>query len=225
MNKIRLNILNPLLFKGIFFIFVCLTFILLYSCKNPQDIEENIIKVPVNNDTLNMNGIKPFITGTSWTYLVKKYDSNANLTSDSVLLVTLKKDTVIDSLRWYKTSSEPDFWQTNHTDGLRFRQYITGSPLIEWLEAKYPAMVGYKWQKPSAQVTVISSDTSKNVTAGNFKCYLYYEIISIGSYFDFKNSFYCPKIGLIYSEYITGNSGGTKYISETRELIAYKIGN
>ena len=229
MNKTCIKILNPLISKGIFFIFTCFFFFIHTSCKNPQEIEENIIKIQVNNDTLNMNGIKPFITGTSWTYLVKKYNNMDSLISDTVIKVTLIKDTIIDSLRWYKTSYETGYWQTNHTDGLRYRLYVAGNPVIEWLEAKYNTQnsvtVGYIWQKPSAQVTVISVDSSKNVPAGIFKCYLYYEIISKGSDFNYKNSFYCPKTGLVYSEYYIEKSGAMKYISETWELIDFKIGN
>ena len=44
--------------------------VLLSSCKDPINIEDNIIKIPAKNDTLNMNGIKPFKKGNYWKYLI-----------------------------------------------------------------------------------------------------------------------------------------------------------
>ena len=225
MNIKNQNIKNPLFFKGIFFTLNCLVVFFLFFCKNPQDIEPNIIKVPVNNDTLNINGIRPFIAGTSWTYLVKNFNSSGSLANDTIIKVTLINDTIIENLHWYKTSFEPDLWQTNQTDGLRYRKYVTGNPLIEWLEAKYPSSSGFSWQKPSAQVTVVSVDSSETVSAGSFKCYLYYEIIPNGSIFDYKNTFYSPKIGMIQSAYFKSLSNVSKYLSQSWELISYKIGN
>ena len=187
-----------------------------------MDVEDNINIIPVDQDTLNKNGIKPLSPGNSWLYQVKTYDSTGNLTDSYVYADTVVKDTAIDNTNWYATSHYIDYWQTNTSDGLRFRQYHPGQPLLEWLEAKYPGTVGFSWQANSSRRTIAAIDTVINVTAGSFSCYYYTDIkFTNGTGWEYSDIFYSVKTGLIKSETYRMRADSSKYLISLVELITF----
>lgn len=157
-----------------------------------------------------------------WSYLIKKYDSAHNITDSFTQDITLTADTVIDKRRWYRTSIEPNLWQTNHTDGLRIRKYVKDNPVVEWLEAKYPGVKDYLWQKASAQSSILSIDTMVTKYTGSYNCYLYKDISSDGTHWFYNYRFFNPKTGLIYAELYQEDIPGNPYLISTTELIRFK---
>lgn len=204
-----------------FFAFI----IIVQSCSDPLDVEDNVIKIPVINDTLNLNGIKPLKTGNIWIYQIKTYDSTNSLTDSYVIIDSVLKDTIIDNAKWFETEQDRNFWQTNLNDGLRFRQYKTGQPLLEWLDAKYPGTKGFTWQALSSQRTIMLTDTLISVTAGEFTCYYYSDIefnSTVG--WEYSQIFYSPSIGLIKSVTEREKQNKERYKAEEIELTSYSIG-
>ncbi len=209
--------------EKVIFLFILLSGIILYSCADPLDIEENVNIIPVDKDTLNINGIKPLAPGNSWLYQVKEYDTTGALIDSYVYADSVVKDTVIDKANWFKTIHYTEYWQTNTNDGLRFRRYNSGQPLLEWLEAKYPGAKGFSWQANNSQRTIASVDTAITVTAGNFSCYYYtgieYKTTSGWEYSDF---FYSAKTGLVKSEIFREKSGKVRWLYISVELISFR---
>ncbi len=187
-----------------------------------MDVEDNINIIPVDKDTLNKNGIKPLSPGNSWLYQEKTYDSTGSLTGTRIYADSVIQDTVIDKVNWYKTSHYAEYWQTNTTDGLRFRRYLSGQPVLEWLEAKYPGQAGFIWQADTRQMTIVNTDTLINVTAGGFNCYYYTGIAFItGIGWEYSSYFYSVKTGLIKSEVFREKSGGERWLYSSVELIVF----
>ena len=201
-------------------IFFCL--LVLYSCSDPMDVEDNINKIPVYNDSLNQNGIKPLAHGNKWIYQITETDSNGVIINTYSITDSVLKDTVIDKARWYSTSQYPQYWQGNLNDGLRFREYPQGKPVYEWLEAKFPGAAGFTWQANSSQRSIVSVDTLIMVTAGSFNCYYYYDVGFNQTFgWEYSNMFFCPKTGLIKSEIYRERFDKTKYLFQKTELIAF----
>ena len=188
-----------------------------------MDVEDNINIIPVEKDSLNKNGIKPLSPGNAWLYQEKVYDSTGALVKSSIYADSVIKDTVIDKTNWYKTSHYARYWQTNTVDGLRFRLYATGQPLLEWLEAKYPGEIGFIWQADARQMTIAATDTLISVTAGEFKCYYYTGIAFItGIGWEYSAYFYSAKTGLIRAEIFRVKAGGERWLYSSVELIVFK---
>jgi hypothetical protein len=195
---------------------------LVYACVDPLDIEDNVNIIPIDKDTLNTNGIKPLVSGNSCRYRVKEFDTTGVLLKSYVYADSVVKDTVIEKTNWFATSDYIGYWQTNANDGLRFRQYRTGQPLLEWLEAKYPGTVGFSWQANSSQKTIASVDTTINVTAGTFSCYYYTGIAyKSATGWEYTDMFYSAKIGLIKSETYKVKTGNVRWLVESVELITF----
>jgi len=200
--------------------------LLLVRCSSPLDVEKNIIKTPVGSDSANykFDVIKPLQVGNNWSYRVKNLDSNGTLISTSGLINTIDRDTNIDNVHWYNNDIQGVDWQANQSDGLHFRRYNGGSPVVDWLEAKYPGNAGYTWQSDSVQRKIMAVDTVIVVTAGTFTCYFYYDVSLLPpNGWIHKKVFYAPKIGLVKEEILKEINGGKKYICQSIELISYKV--
>ncbi len=199
-----------------------LVFLLLNSCNDPITIDENIIKIPAKNDTLNMNGIKPLKSGNIWKYLYKRYDNKGTLLISVIVVDSVLKDTLIDKSRWFITSMRDTAWQSNFSDGLRMSK-IGSIPVIEWLEAKYPGTTGFTWQVEASQRNINNIDTTINVTAGTFRCYYYGDFTNTLKGWEYSNIFYTAKVGLIKRETFLEETAGVKYLSYSLELIDFTI--
>lgn len=192
------------------------------SCSDPIDIEDNINKILVINDSLNTNGIKPLAYGNVWYYQVIEYDSTGLITDSYVFSDSVTADTIIDKSRWYRTSGFDDYWQSNHMDGLRFRKYQYPDPIIEWLEAAYPAEIKHSWQCNKSLRKIISTDTSISVTAGTFSCYYYDDILFNEKYsWEYSDIFFSPKIGLVLMKKFREKFNKERYLFQSSELITF----
>jgi hypothetical protein len=196
------------------------------SCSDPIDVEDNINKIPVLNDSLNTNGIKPLKKGNKWIYQVTDLDSNGVILNSVIVVDSVIKDTIIDKQRWYRTSNSPQFWQANLSDGLRIREYPTGKPIYEWLEAKYPGNIDFAWQANSSQRTISSIDTLVVVTAGSFSCYSYRDV-GFSQIFGWEHSvmLFCPRTGLVVEELNRERFDKSLFLAQRIELISFVKGN
>jgi hypothetical protein len=194
----------------------------LVSCSDPIDVEDNINKIPVINDSLNKNGIKPLAKGMKWIYQFTEYDSLSTIVDSYIIIDSVLKDTIIDKVRWYKTTQYPAYWQGNLNDGLRFREYPQNLPIYEWLEAKYPGSIGFTWQANSSQRTIVSTDTSITVPAGQYICYYYSDIgFSQTNGWQYSNLFFSRLTGMIKLELYRERVDKTKYLSQKTELVTF----
>lgn len=156
-------------------------------------------------------------------YLVKIYDSTETLIDSFIYSDIVVGDTVIDKTNWYSTSHYPNDWQTNTTDGLRIRRYISGQPLLEWLEAKYPGEIAFSWQADASRRTIADTDTVVNVTPGKFSCYYYTDIeFKTKTGWEYSNIFYSPQTGMIKTDIYREKSDSVRYLYYSVELISFK---
>jgi len=187
-----------------------------------MDVEDNINKILVLNDSSNTNGIKPLSFGNVWYYQVIEYDSTGLIIDSYVYSDSVTADTIIDKSRWYRTSGFADFWQSNQIDGLRFRKYQYPDPIIEWLEAAYPSEINHRWQCNKSLRTIIHTDTSISVTAGTFSCYYYDDILFDENFgWEYSDIFLSPKIGLIKMEKYREKFNKYRYLFLSSELITF----
>lgn len=176
--------------------FIILILLISFGCdkKSPTRIIET-----------NSDQIIPLTIGNSWIRKLSYYDLKGDFTHSYEVTETVIKDTLMDNIKWYATSNNPQCWLTIKHDGCWYRILI-GS-LSEGLRYKYPCSVGDVIDEFNLEVKSVNSKIE--VTAGKFNC-IYYQQGKSELYF-------CPGIGSI-KEIHYGKSGICKV-----ELIEYDL--
>lgn len=149
-----------------------------------------------------------------WIFRVYWYDQQQNLVKTDTTLIKVVSDTLIENQHYFKL----DFfgiYYTNKIDGVYANLINTQSVIY-----KYPAKVGDKYiRNLTDTITVISTNKRIDLQSGSFECYQYQS--------KFKgfilNDYLAPGIGIIELEGGESWNGGSPFLRNRFELLAYKI--
>ncbi len=192
-----------------FILFLVLIFAL-SSCETPLDIEDNVIKKPIDPAF-----ILPLKVDNRWIYSEEVFDSHGLKEADSFDTITITGEIVIDNNNWFIE---------NRTANRMHKHYIRNSAfgLERWPvetfdtafpDRKFPSAIGDNYVVPfsydeiidSLRTTrkVLSSDEIVDVPAGRFRCLKYSDTVSGESgetlYDPYRIDFFSPGFGLIKS--------------------------
>lgn len=187
------------------------------SCEDPVDADSNYNRQMIPN----YKTIKPMSIGAGRTYERTIFDSDGNVVDSFYDFCRIKKDTIIDGLRWFSGDEPGVDWQTNKSDGLHYREYDSLGGFVEWIEAKYPTQVGFSWVSMRSTRTVVSIDTAISIGSRSFECVMYKEI-NPNNEGELFYIFYGVGIGKIKSETYREAEKKT-YLKEQIELKSYDL--
>ncbi len=186
------------------------------SCKKDDN--------PTGNNSSDATGsIIPMKTGNTWIVRIFSYDTTGAVIISGFDTLSVGRDTLIGTERWYQFGDENNFW-TNKSDGLWTRRFGS-SPQSPHLVFKYPSSVGDVWtfveSSQTLEVSLASNNTSLTVPGGSFSCYDYHTK-QAGATFNSEEVYVKPGVGIIALDLYTKRSSGF-YRSSRDELISYTL--
>jgi len=113
--------------------------------------------------------------------------------------MTVIRDTLIDSVKWFLNGRYVYPWIRNKSDGLY--GYSNGSGLLLY---KYPVSKNFIYWDGTDSVEVVSIDTLIHTTMGDFRC-IRYKRPALQTY-SFRDEYFTPGVGLIQSVHYSFNT-------------------
>ncbi len=156
----------------------------LFSCKTPLDIENNVIKKPIDPAL-----IMPLKIGNRWIYSEEVFDSNGSKEADRFDTITITGEIVIDDNLWFieKSTANPSHKDYIRNSDFGLERWPADVFDTAFADRKFPAAIGDNYKVPFSADEIIdslnvirkvlSTDEIVNVPAGRFGCLKYWEIV------------------------------------------------